>query len=103
MGWYRNECYVSFVTVKPPWSATAAQTLIQKGSFAMTFVPKFLPALALVVALSPLAAQAQSAPQQTQGDDQIVVLTIPQQAQSDGQMVVFDGIDANSFPNSFGG
>ena len=77
--------------------------LIQKGSFAMTFVPKFLPALALVVALSPLAAQAQTAPQQVQGNDQTAVQAAPQQTQSDCQTVVYAGIDTNSFRDSFGG
>ena len=54
----------------------------------MAYVFKFLPALALVVALSPLAAHAQTAPQQTQPNGQTVV-------QSNGP--------APMFPASVGG
>jgi hypothetical protein len=61
---------------------------IQKGSLAMTFVSKFLPALALAVALSPLATQAHAAPLQAQGNN---------------QTVVYASVNANSFPDSFGG
>jgi hypothetical protein len=54
----------------------------------MSFSIKLLPTIALAMALSPLVAQAQTA---------------PQQARATGQSVVQTGINANSFPNSFGG
>ena len=49
---------------------------------------KLLPALALAVALSPLAAYAQTAPQQTQ---------------LNGQTVVQSGPANQLYPDSFGG
>jgi hypothetical protein len=43
----------------------------------MSFLSKFLPALALTVASSPLAAHAQAAPQQSQLNGQTVVQSGP--------------------------
>ena len=43
----------------------------------MPFFSKFLPALALAVALSPLAAHAQTAPQQSQSNGQTTVQSGP--------------------------
>lgn len=43
----------------------------------MFTVNKILPAIALAVALSPLAAQAQTAPQQAQGSNQTTVQSGP--------------------------
>jgi hypothetical protein len=43
----------------------------------MSFFSKFLPALALAVASSPLAAHAQTASQQSQLNDQTVVQSGP--------------------------
>jgi len=54
----------------------------------MSFTIKLLPVLALAVALSPINAQARTAPQPANGGYHIVVQT---------------GVNANSFPNSFGG
>ena len=54
----------------------------------MSLSSKLLPALALAVALSPLAAYAQTAPQQTQ---------------LNGQTVVQSGGPAPMFPASAGG
>jgi hypothetical protein len=54
----------------------------------MSLSSKLLPALALAVALSPLAAYAQTAPQQTQ---------------LNGQIVVQSGGPAPMFPASTGG
>jgi hypothetical protein len=72
----------------PPKGLGQTWALIKKGSHPMTLVSKFLPALALAIALFPLVAQAQTA---------------PQQAQSNNQTVVYGGVNANSFPDSFGG
>jgi hypothetical protein len=43
----------------------------------MLTVNKILPAIALAIALSPLAAHAQSAPQQAQGNNQTLVQSGP--------------------------
>ena len=43
----------------------------------MSFFSKCLPAFALAVALCPLAAHAQTAPQQSQSNDQTVVQSGP--------------------------
>ena len=54
----------------------------------MSATIKFLPVISLAVALSPFAAQARTAPHPANGGYHIVVQT---------------GVNANSFPNSFGG
>ena len=62
---------------------------------------KILSALALAVALSPLAAQAQNAhpAQQTVRVSAIMVNS----ATLDNPTTVYGGVGVNSFPNSFGG
>jgi len=54
----------------------------------MSFTIKLPPVIALAIALSPIAAQARTAPQPVNGGYRIVVQT---------------GVNANLFPNSFGG
>ena len=54
----------------------------------MSATIKFQPVIGLAVALSPFAAQARTAPHPANGGYHIVVQT---------------GVNANSFPNSFGG
>jgi hypothetical protein len=61
----------------------------------MSFTRKILPALALVVALAPLAAQA--APQTVRVDP-----IAPSNATIDQPSTIYSG-GVNSFPNSFGG
>jgi hypothetical protein len=61
---------------------------VAHGLVKMSATIKFLPVIALAVALSPFAAQARTAPQPANGGYHIVVQT---------------GVNANSFPNSFGG
>jgi hypothetical protein len=51
--------------------------LFTKGFLLMPFASKFLPVLALAVALSPLAAYAQTAPQRPQPNGQTVVQSGP--------------------------
>jgi hypothetical protein len=51
--------------------------LVRNGFLLMSFFSKFLPTLALAVALSPLAAHAQTAPQQSQLNGQTVVQSGP--------------------------
>jgi hypothetical protein len=62
---------------------------------------KILPALALAVALSPLAAQAQNAhpAQQTVRVSAIMVNS----ATLDNPTTVYGGVGVNSFPDSSGG
>jgi hypothetical protein len=62
----------------------------------MSLSRKILPALALAVALAPLAAQA--APQTVR-----VSPIAPSSATIDHPTLVYGGVDANSFPDSFGG
>jgi hypothetical protein len=62
----------------------------------MSLSRKILPALALAVALAPLAAQA--APQTVR-----VSPIAPSAATIDHPTLVYGGVDANSFPDSFGG
>jgi hypothetical protein len=61
---------------------------VANGLVKMSATIKFLPVITLAVALSPFAAQARTAPQPANGGYHIVVQT---------------GVNANSFPNSFGG
>jgi hypothetical protein len=67
----------------------------------MSLTLKILPALALAVALSPLAAQAHSA---TAAPQTVHVSPItPSSATIDHPTLVYGGVNANSFPDSFGG
>ena len=67
----------------------------------MSLTLKILPAFALAIALSPLAAQAQSADvvQQTARVSPIT----PGSATIDNPTTIYGGVGVNSFPNSFGG
>ena len=67
----------------------------------MLFSRKVLPALALALALSPLAAQAQSydAARQTVH----VSAVMPGSATIDEPTTVYSGVGANAFPDTFGG
>ena len=67
----------------------------------MSLTRKILPALALTIALAPLAAQAQSADvsRQTVG----VSTIMPGSATIDHHTTVYGGVGVNSFPDSFGG
>ena len=47
-------------------------TQIEKGLFTMKFSMKFLPAIALAMALAPFAAQAQNATQTANGGYQVI-------------------------------
>ena len=67
----------------------------------MLFSRKVLPALALAIALAPLAAQAHradAAPQTVR-----VSAITPGSATIDQPTTVYGGVGANSFPDSFGG
>ncbi len=67
----------------------------------MVFARKILPALALAVALAPLAAHAQNinaAPQMVR-----VSPIMPGSATIDDPTTIYGGVDMNAFPDSFGG
>jgi hypothetical protein len=67
----------------------------------MSLTFKVLPALALAIALSPLAAQAHSA---TTARHMVHVSRVtPSSATIDHPTVVYGGVNQNSFPDSFGG
>jgi hypothetical protein len=72
----------------------------------MSFSFKILPALALAVALSPVAAQAHSA---VSGDhaalnNQVRVSEVtPGSATIDKPTIIYSGVNANSFRDSVGG
>ena len=67
----------------------------------MSFSRKILPALALAIALAPLAAQAHSADaaRQTVGVSTIMTGS----ATIDNPTTIYGGVGVNSFPDSFGG
>jgi hypothetical protein len=67
----------------------------------MSLTFKILPALALAIALSPFAAQAQSAVAASQTVRMSSVT--PSSATIDHPTVVYGGVGVNSFPDSFGG
>jgi hypothetical protein len=75
----------------------------------MSLTFKILPALALAIALSPFAAQAQSAvvaqPHSAVAAAQTVRMSsvAPSSATVDHPTVVYGGVGVNSFPDSFGG
>jgi hypothetical protein len=83
----------------------------------MSFSSKILPALALAVALSPLAAQARSNPQpgpaqyelaplhNNQAEQKLMRVSkvTPSSATIDSPSTIYGGINANSFRDSVGG
>ena len=67
----------------------------------MSLSLKILPALALAIALSPLAAQAHCAYAATQTVHLSKIMTGSETI--DNPTVIYGGVSTNSFPDSFGG
>jgi hypothetical protein len=67
----------------------------------MSFSRKILPALAVAIALAPLAAQAQSADVARQALAASVVT--PSSATIDNPTTIYGGVGVNAFHDSFGG
>jgi hypothetical protein len=78
-----------------------SSTQTQKRIYLMSLSFKILPAIALAIALSPMAAQAHGAdPAQKTACGFAIT---PSSATIDNPSTVYGGVNANSFPDSFGG